>query len=395
VGDPAHQVVPAKRERLELADIFRDHAERVDGLTPHQERVVQAIIDCRTAALGGHLHVYSCGHEVVVPNSCRDRHCPKCQALDEVRWVENRLADLLPVEHFHVVLTVPAVLHPLFISNPETAYGLLLQAAARTLQEVAFNPKRLGAKIGITVLLHTWTQKMLFHPHVHCIVPGGGLDPDGSRFIPCKRHYLLPREVLWRVFRGKLLEKLQKALDAGTIDAGADDGKALLEKASTKKWVAYCKPPMAGPEQVVKYLGRYTHRIAISNDRLVSMEDGQVTFRWKDRADGNQPKLMTLRGSEFVRRFLLHVLPPGFMRVRHYGLLANSVRRDNLAVCRKLLGVPEQAPSKTPRETWQEMLLRITGRDVNVCPVCHEGRLVRSVVVPPEKQSLPGRGTSP
>jgi len=322
---------------LELADIVRAHADQLDGLSPEQRRVLQAITHCRTAALGGHRRqCEACGHEELSYNSCRNRHCPKCQGLDEARWIEAQQRDLLPVQYFHLVFTVPTELHPLFLAAPPVAYRLLFTAAAKTLQAVA--RRRLGATIGFTAVLHTWTQQLLYHPHIHCIVPGGGLDVDDTRWIPAPRDFFLPVRVLARVFRGKLLSLLEKAVNRGKIRAGPDeDFHRQLKQAARKKWVVYSKAPFAGAEQVLAYLGRYAYRIALSNDRLVALQDGLVTFRWKDRAHGNVPRLATLDAPTFLRRFLLHLVPRRFVRIRHYGFLANSVRLQTLPRVRQCL----------------------------------------------------------
>ncbi|MBI5624183.1 MAG: IS91 family transposase [Elusimicrobia bacterium] len=369
----------ARAGRLELADIVRAHADQLDGLSAGQRRVLQAIAQCRTATLGGHRRqCEACGHEEISYNSCRDRHCPKCQGLDEARWVEAQQRELLPVQYFHIVFTVPTELHPLFLTAPSVAYKLLFMAAAKTLEEVAH--RRLGATIGFTAVLHTWTQLLLYHPHIHCIVPGGGLDPEETRWVPARRDFFLPVRVLSEVFRGKLLSLLEKALDRGKIRGGPDENpRRLLKRAARKKWVVYSKPPFAGPQQVLAYLGRYAYRIALSNDRLVGLQNGQVTFRWKDRAHGNAPRLATLDAEAFLRRFLLHVLPRRFVRIRHYGFLANSVRQERLPKVRELLGQPAAAPrSQAPKEPepWEAMVLRLTGKDVTRCPRCGVGHLL-------------------
>ena len=368
----------ASERRLDLAEVVREHARQLEGLTLEQERVLQAIASCRTAALGGHVRQCDhCGHREISYNSCRDRHCPKCQGLEEAEWIEGRRRDLLPVPYFHLVFTVPEELHPLFLARPHATYNRLFAAVAETLEEVAL--VQLGARIGFTAVLHTWTQTLLFHPHLHCIVAGGGLDPEGEHWIPTRRDYFLPVRVLSEVFRGKLLSKLEGALAKGEIlGRSHDDPRDLLRRAARKKWVVYCKPPFAGPETVLAYLGRYTHRIAISNDRLVSLNDGQVTFRWKDRAHENAPRQTTLDAVAFLRRFLLHVLPGHFVRLRHYGFLANAVRKERVARCRTLLGLParpQDAESAIEPEAWEARLLRLTGKDVTRCPCCGLGRL--------------------
>lgn len=369
----------ARAGRLELADIVRAHADQLDGLSPEQRRVLQAIAQCRTATLGGHRRqCEACGHEEISYNSCRDRHCPKCQGLEEARWIETQKQELLPVQYFHIVFTVPTELHPLFLAAPAVAYRLLFMAAAKTLEDVT--RRRLGATIGFTAVLHTWTQLLLYHPHIHCIVPGGGFDPEETRWVPARRDFFLPVRVLSEVFRGKLLGLLEKALDREKIRGRPDDDlRRLLKRAARKKWVVYSKPPFAGAAQVLAYLGRYAYRIALSNDRLVSMQEGQVTFRWKDRAHGNAPRLATLDAKVFLRRFLLHVLPRRFVRIRHYGFLANSVRQEKLPTARQLLGQPAAATeSQAPKEpeSWEALLLRLTGKDVTRCPQCGVGRLL-------------------
>jgi len=391
---------PAARP-LELADIFRRFQDELPALSPEQAKAVRDIINCRTESLGGHVQQCDhCGLLLNVFNSCLNRHCPKCQSLDQARWLEARQADLLPVEYFHVVFTMPHELHPLFRANPQACYRLLFAAVAETLLEVALNPQRLGARIGFIAVLHTWTQTLLYHPHIHCIVPGGGLSPAGDRWISCKPGYFLPREVLALVFRGKLLHKLERAVAKGKVKLSGGNPATLLRQAARKGWMVYAKEPFAGPEQVLRYLGRYTHKIAISNRRLVSLKDGQVTFRWRDRADKNKVKLMTLEAREFLRRFLLHVLPKGFMRIRHYGFLANPVHKQAVARCRELLGVPAgrgAGDEEIAAETWNELLERLTGVDVTLCPLCKIGHLVVKQRIPaaPGKWSLPGRATSP
>ena len=280
--------------------------------------------------------------------------------------------DLVPVPYFHVVFTVPAELHDLFRATPRVTYNLLFAAVAETLTQVA--RRRLGAKIAVTAVLHTWTQLLLFHPHLHCIVPGGGLDPGHTHWIAARADFFLPVRVLAEVFRGKLLAALEKAIDRTEIPQRRDeDPHALLTRAATKRWVVYCKSPFAGPEQVLAYLARYTHRIALSNDRLISLHDGQVTFRWKDRAHDNAPRVATVQAEAFLRRFLLHVLPARFVRIRHYGWLANSARKRLLPTVREVLGLSAPVacpPPPVEPEPWEATLLRLTGKDVTRCPCC-------------------------
>jgi Putative transposase/Transposase zinc-binding domain len=375
---PADTSRRGRRARFELAEIFRQYGSRLPPLSHHQARTLAAITNCRTAALGGHLQQCDrCGHQEISYNSCRNRHCPKCQGLDEVRWLERQQQSLLPIEYHHVVFTIPDGLHPLLRSNPRVGYALLFRAVAETLHDVALRPKNLGARIGFTAILHTWTQTLAYHPHLHCIVTGGGLSSQGDRWVAAKPGFLFPVRILSRVFRGKFLQKLEQALDAGTLRSAPSEGHAFLRRAARKNWVVYSKPPFAGPEQVLRYLARYTHRIALSNDRLESIENGKVSFRWRDRAHGNQPKLMTLAVGEFLRRFLLHLLPPGFVRIRHYGLLANASRKASIPICKQLLDgkIGPAAPPKETQETWQELLLRLTGVDATLCPQCRNGHL--------------------
>jgi hypothetical protein len=373
--------VPAARPAgVELADIIRAHAAELTGLSLTQQRVLQALTDCRTAALGGHRRQCpQCGHQEISYNSCRDRHCPKCQGLEAARWIDAQRHDLLPVQYFHVVFTIPAELHAFVLAAPRVAYRLLFAAVAESLREVA--RRRLGLTIAITAVLHTWTQLLLYHPHVHCIVPGGGLAVDHPGWISTRPDFFLPVRVLAEVFRGKLLAKLQHAAGRAKMPAAQE----RLHRAAAKRWVVYCKPPFAGPEQVLAYLARYTHRIAISNDRLISLYDGHVTFRWKDRAQGNVRRVATLDAEVFLRRFLLHVLPDRFMRIRHYGWLANSARKRLLPTIRHLLGcAPAAVPHPPPAavEPWEAMLLRLTGKDVTRCPACGTGGFLIIDVVP-------------
>jgi hypothetical protein len=393
---PASHQRHTGRSKLELSDIFRANADRLPALSGQQARVVRDITECRTAALGGHVHECdTCGHRLVSYNSCRNRHCPKCQRLEEARWLEAQQETLLPTEYHHVVFTVPDVLHPVFLGNPRRAYDLLFAAAAETLHDVALRPKNLGAKIGFSVVLHTWTQTLLFHPHLHCIVTGGGLHPDGTRWVAARPGFLFPVRILAKVFRGKLLQKLERAVDDGALRSCGDEPTDRLRKAARKKWVVYSKPPFAGPQQVLRYLGRYAHRTAISNERLVSMEHGQVTLRWKDRARGNQTKLMRIDAAELIRRFLLHVLPKGLMRIRHYGLLANPLKAKLVPLCRDLLGVEAGDAEGTAvahgPETWQELLRRLTGEDMASCPKCRMGHLVLKENLPAHRHLFPVR----
>jgi len=343
------------RPALEVADIFRAHGSawrqaQQGHLSIGQLKVMSAIEQCRSAALGGHvLRCNGCAHVEIAYNSCRNRHCPKCQAKAAQRWLEARQADLLPVDYYHVVFTLPAPISELAYTNKAVIYRLLFDVAAETLRTIAADPKHLGAQIGVTLVLHTWGSALTHHPHVHGIVPGGGLSPDGERWVACKPGFFLSVRVLSRLFRRRFLEELAKAHHAGQLQffgehAGLAEATAFAEWLAPLRrceWVVYAKRPFAGPAAVLAYLSRYTHRVAISNRRLIACDERGVTFRWKDyRAQGStRYKTMTLSADEFMRRFLLHVLPNGFHRIRHYGLIANTGRRENLVRARELLGV--------------------------------------------------------
>ena len=343
---------------LEVADIFRRHGERYRQIhDAHlgrvERRVMSAIEMCRTARLGGHVQqCQSCDTLRIAYNSCRNRHCPKCQGQASRDWLAARQADLLPVGYFHVVFTVPQVIAAIAFQNKDAVYAILFRAVAETLRRLAADPRHLGAEIGFIAVLHSWGQNLQYHPHVHCIVPGGGLSADKSRWVAFRPNFFMPVRVLSRLFRRLFLEHLTQAFELGQLQffgdivdlANPTAFYRTLKAARRIEWVVYAKPPFAGPGQVLAYLGRYTHRIAISNSRLVSMDDDRVTFRWKDYRTGGVRKLMTLDAHEFIRRFLLHTVPDGFHRIRHYGLLANGHRQVKLDLCRRLLNVPPPEP---------------------------------------------------
>lgn len=339
------------RPPLEVADIVRTYGtafvkQHRRWLTALHLKVLRAIVACRTAALGGHIEQCdTCGQRAISYNSCLNRHCPKCQGAARQVWLAKRSAELLPVPYFHVVFTLPHVLAPLALQNKALVYGLLFRAAAETLLQIAADPKHLGTKIGFLAVLHTWGQTLLHHPHLHCVVPGGGLSPDQRRWIPCGHRFFLPVKVLSVVFRGKFLHALERAFKKHKLTLAGQltplqspvESAALLRAAAHRNWVVYAKRPFAGPAQVLTYLSRYTHRIAIANSRLVAMADGRVTFRWRDYAHEHQTRTMTLEADEFLRRFLLHVLPASFVRIRYFGLLANRQRAQLLNLCRSHL----------------------------------------------------------
>jgi hypothetical protein len=345
---------------------------------------MRAIESCRTAALGGQRQVCEvCGAVRIVYHSCRNRHCPKCQTLAKERWLEARRAELLPVEYFHVVFTLPHDLNALAQGNPRVMYALLFEAAAGTLQAFARDPRWLGGEPGITAVLHTWGQNLSQHLHLHCIVTGGALAPGGERWIaPHRRGFLFPVRALSKVFRGKYLEALGRALHRGEFRFSGGTTPLAEPRTRTRwlaslraqDWVVYSKPSFAGPGHVLEYLGRYTHRVALSNDRLLDFDGARVRFRWKDYAGGHRGKVMQLPAEEFLRRFLLHVVPDGFVRIRHFGLLANRCRQAKLARCRTLLAAPPP-PAVPARESGQALLLRRTGVDLSLCPVCRRGRM--------------------
>jgi len=376
---------------LEVADIFRQagpayRQEHADALSRGQRCVMSAIERCRTAALGGHIEECDeCGHQRIAYNSCRNRHCPKCQSLVRAQWLEDRQADLLPVDYFHVVFTLPKQIAAIAYQNKAVVYEILFQATAETLRTIAADPKHLGAEIGFITILHTWGQNLLHHPHLHCVVPGGGLSADGERWIPCRPRFFLSVKVLSRLFRRLFLERLRTAFSAGHLSFfnALEPLKAprafarYLAPLRRAEWVVYAKPPFGGPEHVLEYLGRYTHRVAISNNRLIDFVDGKVSFRWKDYRDESRQKVMSLDAAEFIRRFLLHVLPHGFQRIRHYGLLANCHRAAKLARCRQLLSAPVPAAKLTdPTEDYRYRYEILTGKSLRDCPHCGRGHMV-------------------
>jgi hypothetical protein len=373
---------------LEVAEIFRQHGpayRESHRLSRNVLRVMRAIEVCRTALLGGHKDQCDhCGHLEISYNSCRNRHCPKCQTLQKERWIEARNEDLLPIAYFHVVFTIPSELNPLVSMNRKILYDLLFRSVSETLTKLANDPKHLGAEIGCIGILHTWGQNLMDHPHIHCIVTGGGLSSDRGRWVSCRKGFFIPVRVLSALFKGKFLDLLKRCFQSealvlpGKISHLKQSGnfEIFMRRLYHKKWVVYCKPPFDGVQGVLQYLGRYTHRIAISNNRLLTLRNGQVSFLWRDYADQNRLKTMTLKAEEFIRRFLRHVLPSRFVRIRHFGLLANRKRKETISLCRQILGERKtETKQDTPKETWQQQLFRICGIDVTRCPVCRIGRL--------------------
>jgi hypothetical protein len=395
------------REGLEVADVFRHFGstfrnQHGASLSAARRRAMVAIENCRTAALGGHVErCGDCGHQRVAYNSCRNRNCPKCQGLARAQWLEDRQAELLDVPYFHVVFTVPQEIEVIAFQNQVVVYDILFRAVSETLRRIAADPKHLGAEIGFLAVLHTWGQNLMHHPHLHCLVPGGGIAPDGKSWIACRPGFFLPVRVLSRMFRGLFLHYLGKAFAAGELNFFAAHRhlhepaafQRYLAPAHNTEWVVYAKRPFAGPAQVLGYVGRYTHRVAISNNRLVSMDNGKVRFRWKDYRNGNGQKTMTLEAGEFIRRFLIHVLPDGFHRIRYFGFLGNCHRARKLARCRELLGMVIPASADPPPD-YRDRFEALTGRSLRACPLCHTGTMVVIDCIARPKVCQPAPDTS-
>ena len=397
------------RGAAEVADVFRRYGDAYrqqhsTSLSTAQRRIMTAIQRCRTAALGGHVEQCdACGHQRICYNSCRNRHCPKCQSLARAEWLEDRRSELLTTPYFHVVFTVPQEIAAIAHCNKGPVYNILFHAAAETLQTIAADPKHLGAELGFFAVLHTWGQTLLHHPHLHCVVTGGGLSADGSRWITCRPNFFLPIRVLARLFRRLFLADLETAFDAkkltfcGHLEPLGDRRVFLRHLAPARKadWCVYAKPPFTGPEQVLAYVARYTRRVAISNNRLLDIDDGKVRFHWKDYRNGNRQKTMTLAADEFIRRFLLHVLPEGFQRIRYYGFLANRYREQKLARCRQLLAMPQpEPPDDHAARDYRDQYQKLTGASLTECPACQRGRMVIIEVLQPAKPCRPIYDTS-
>jgi hypothetical protein len=396
-----------KAPALEVADIFRIHGPAYlaafgDSLCAQQKRALREIAVCRTAALGGHVEQCDhCGHRKISYCSCRNRHCPKCQGAARAAWLEQRAAELLPVEYFHVVFTIPQALASLALQNQRILYGILFRAASETLLEIGADPKYLGARIGFLAVLHTWGQNLHHHPHLHCVIPGGGISADQSRWITCRRQFLFPVRVLSRLFRGKFVSFLKHAFQQaelrfhGKLEALGKKEIFLtwLTEITRSEWVVYAKPPFGGAQQVLKYLARYTHRVAISNGRLIALRDGLVSFRWKDYTQGSRSAVMKLQATEFIRRFLLHVLPKGFVKIRHFGFLANRCRQQAILLCRKLLDTGPTTQSKGSNPAEDSLANEQEPGPVDRCPVCKVGLLRPAEILLP--RPLPIAWASP
>jgi predicted Zn-ribbon and HTH transcriptional regulator len=373
----------ATKGGVELADIFRTYGESYRHNHPlpvSHLKVIEAVERCRTAALGGHLEQCDrCGFERPAYNSCRNRHCPKCQSLAKVKWLDKQKSELLPTGYFHLVFTLPHELNPLILVNKKPLINILFQSVWQTLAQ--FAQRRLGGTLGITAVLHTWDQTLLDHFHLHCLVPAGVLSFDRNRWVSARQDFLFPVKALSLVFRAKFLDSLKKSFDqnkllfVGQIAPWADarSFNALLERLRKNPWVLYAKKPFGSPAHVLDYLGRYTHRVALSNNRIRAIHNGEVTFAYRDRKNQDRRKLMTLDAEEFIRRFLLHVIPKGFIRVRHYGFLANH-SKDCLSNCRQLIGLTPAPPPPLQRSV-EELMLALTGIDIHRCPLCQKGTL--------------------
>jgi hypothetical protein len=370
--------------RPELADVFRSHGQsyqRTHHISASQQKVMWAVSVCRTQQLGGHLdRCNACGFERPAYNSCRNRHCPKCQSLAKAKWLEKQTSELLPVGYFHLVFTLPHEFNRLILAHKKILLALLFKAVSETLLE--FGQSRLGGTMGIIAVLHTWDQTLKDHFHLHCLVPAGALSVDHSRWIGARPNFLFPVTALSQVFRGKFLALLQQACDKGKIPPATNEIKASRQKS----WVVYAKKPFGSPQTVLDYLGRYTHRVALSNDRILKIENGKVLLSYRDRKEGDQKKIITLDAHEFIRRFLLHVLPDGFMRIRHFGFLANRSKKQALAQCRKLLKLDPALP-EIPKQSAKDLLLKLSGIDLSRCPSCQKGTMIVVAELPPISSS--------
>jgi len=387
--------------RLEVADVFREHAGAYvaeNGASVEHKRVLRDIVACRTAALGGHVkRCQKCAHKEFFYKSCANRHCPKCQGAARAKWLEARAADLLQTRYFHVVFTLPHKLGPIALQNKREVYGILFRAAAETLLKIAKDPKHLGADIGFLAVLHTWGQRLNLHPHIHCVVSGGGLSGDGRKWVSSRKNFFVHVKVLSRVFRGKFLHYLRRAFNSGKLTL---EGKlkhlrnpasweAMLKSLKKNDWVVYAKRPFGSATLVLKYLARYTHRVAISNQRLVSLKHAKVTFSWRDYKSQHHKRTTTLDAHEFIRRFLLHVLPTGFQRIRQYGFLANRVRKQQLELARELLGEKNKPDAPSREEPDLQNDVGPTGEErYDVCPACKSGHLIPLGEIKPDRQLL-------
>jgi len=375
------QIIAPKKNRLEVADILRKHINDYQNqypLWPEHRKIVSALLNCRTAHLGGHIdRCDRCGMMRIIYHSCRNRHCPKCQHMPRERWLAKRKDEILPTSYFHVVFTVPHELNLIILNNKRVMLNLLFKAASQTL--LTFGKNELGGKLGFVTTLHTWDQKLNAHFHLHCLVAGGAVSKDGSCWIPCKGNYLFNEQALSLVFRGKLMDHMKRACQREDLKFAGNEYKQLKARLYEKQWIVDVRDPVKRPEHVLEYLARYTHRVAIANSRITALKDGKVTFNIKNRKK-NRTEPITITAVDFIRRFLLHSLPRGFVRIRHYGFLANRNRSANLNTIRQLMGL--SGLSEKPIASVEEMMQKLTGIDITACPCCHKGRMQLYLEIP-------------
>jgi hypothetical protein len=403
------------RSEYEVAEIFRQYGK--EYLEKHKQpayilKTIGAIEKCRTSSLGGHIEKCdSCGHQRISYNSCRNRHCPKCQSLAREKWITKRKNELLPVKYFHVVLTMPEELNRIALQNKKIIYDILFKAGSETLIKLGKDKKHLGGEIGLIAVLHTWGQNLIEHPHLHCIVPGGGLTEDGKRWVKAKKRkkrkgdFFVHVNVISDLFKKKFLSYLKRSYYKGELKFEGEIKamkditmfKKLMNELYAKKWITYCKQPFGGVGQVINYLGRYTHRVAVSNQRIKNIESGKVTFSYKDYRDSNKTKEMTLEAGEFIRRFLLHILPDNFYKIRYYGILSSRNKKIKLRQCRQTLGVEKKAEEMVITKSWREKLYELTGIDINQCPKCKKGKMILVERIMPEniRANPPPYGIAP
>lgn len=387
---------------VEIQDIFNKYGgeyKKVHNLPLRVLKTIRAIERCRTSEMGGHVdECDACGHKRISYDSCRDRHCPKCQTLAKEKWVEARKKDLLPIGYFHVVFTIPQELNYITLTNQKEMYSILFKAASETLLELGKDKKYLGAEIGIVSILHTWGQNLVNHPHLHCVVPSGGLNFEGTRWINSKKKFFIPVKVLSRKFRGKFLYYLKEHYYSNSLKytSGIDELKekhlfqAFVNRLYEKEWVVYCKAPFKNAENVLEYLARYTHRVAISNNRILSIENGYVSFKWRDYRDKNKEKVMKLTAEEFIRRFIMHILPTRFVKIRHYGILSNRNKSTKLRKCKRLTGAKQNRIEDVEKKlTTAELLFKVTGKDISVCPCCKKGKMILRQTLTPKNYTVP------
>lgn len=379
-----------KNNGIELADIFNDHAEKLSNLSFSQKNVIARVTSCRTSKLGGHLLVCdndTCGHVEISYNSCQDRHCPKCQSLAKEQWIFDREQELLPVPYFHVVFTIPRLLAPLALQNKNLIYSLLFKVVSQTIKQVASSETQLNAQVGCITVLHTWDQKLFHHPHIHCIVPGGGLSKDKSHWISSNPHFFVPTRILSALFRATFLKKLEKLYKQQQLFfysklnylKDPESFKQLLIDSCKNDWVVYARRPFRNTQSVINYLGRYTHKVAISNYRILRLNKEVVTFSYRDRKDNNKKKTLQLPVVDFMKRFLLHILPKRFMKIRYYGFLASAIKTEMITLCRSLLEVSTtdvlDEEIITTSGNWLDLIKRVTGKDPTLCPFCKKGHM--------------------